>query len=1351
MLQTMSSMPLPSTMASIKFRQHPVVSTAGISPEVKATPLCPDISIVAQVAGKPLCISIPGTLMKDQSYEKLVAATLTPLGGKRHRILASPKLRPNSHGIIVQLEGDMVTWVWPKLSPIEDVVRSTTGHWSPVQGAKQEGVLPSYIPCHQFCEIANQGGEAGISDHGLLRLQFQLPLPSKVLTPVGENKCLTKSPLSPVARTFEYSPRGGTPASIFPVPYVIPTSIEECKCLQKPSISPCVSAFQPIRRNVPRGETLAPASQIPDIIQSKCLRTSSLSPLAPAFEYVPSSSPRGETPSLTAHSLYISPTSSSIEESKCLQTSPCSPVIPTHSRRRLRRVPSPRLSRPPNTPAMAARRSRQHTGSGGPVTTPTLLHCVRFAQESLLVKSVHFYPRTPILNKSSLYYSAPEIKRFKQIQHVREKLGQYTLQPSKKWKQMQSVLTTLVCKMRANAAAAATAKGKAAKAAASKKAVATKAAVSKRAATAKAGETAKAVTVKAAAAATKEEAEKKKAISVTTMEASAPMENKAVPAPIHTAALVSSSALEPRLIPPTHVNASVGSAENKVPKSGTVGVGSPPPSNARLHGLIQKDVELLKKVGLQGLVRMKRPRGDFASFDNVHHPARHLLKVLKYRGAPVRFSTEPWSAKKINTSLSRGAHRSCMGHLDFLYDEFEDMIQKGQWLVLPANAVKDWPGLRYSPPGVIPQRGRRPRWIVDYSFWGINEETLPLAALESMQFGHALDRILREILIADPAFGPVQLMKVDLSDGFYRINLNIDDIPKLGVVFPTEPGEEPLVAFPLVLPMGWANSPPIFSTATETVADLANQRLREQVPAPPHPLDDRAEQVVPANPALPQLASPLSTLPLAPKPTYKDALHSTAVDIPHERDPSLPSQTKALAYVDIFVDDFLGLAQEHSNSRRVRKILMHAIDDVFRPLDSRDGPFRRQPTSLKKLDQGDCSWSTIKIILGWIIDTVSMTIQLPPHRIERLAEILSSIPVTQKRTSVRKWHKVLGELRSMSLALPGARTLFSHMQHALTNKLKGRVALHKGVHHALDDFRWILADIENRPTRIAELVPLSGSAEGHHDASGLGAGGVWFPADHLVPREGFKNDPVVWRLKWPQYITDRLVTSENPNGTISNSDLELAGGLLHLEALSQSFDIRERTVLSKTDNLNTLFWQRKGSATTEKVPAHLLRLFGIHQRFHRYVPRHDYLAGPSNPIADALSRDFELSWRELFASLDDYLPANTSCQVWTPTESVVSAVIAALLQKRQQPQALLIAPPEPTPYCHQVATQATLQWPSTPYAKPSSTRYTSYKKSTTEFKLADLTQRAIPSSLDRLKVPYGAIRRRRPIWGPRSA
>ncbi len=130
------------------------------------------------------------------------------------------------------------------------------------------------------------------------------------------------------------------------------------------------------------------------------------------------------------------------------------------------------------------------------------------------------------------------------------------------------------------------------------------------------------------------------------------------------------------------------------------------------------------------------------------------------------------------------------------------MINKGQWVILRAKEVLHLPGLQLSSPGVVPQRGRRPRWICDYSWWGVNEDTLPLAALEAMHFGRSLERILREILFTNPAHGPVQMIKLDISDGFYRIGLNIDNIPKLGVVFPTLPGDEPLIAFPLVLPIG---------------------------------------------------------------------------------------------------------------------------------------------------------------------------------------------------------------------------------------------------------------------------------------------------------------------------------------------------------------------------------------------------------------------------------------------------------------------------------------------------------------------------------------------------------------------
>ncbi len=77
------------------------------------------------------------------------------------------------------------------------------------------------------------------------------------------------------------------------------------------------------------------------------------------------------------------------------------------------------------------------------------------------------------------------------------------------------------------------------------------------------------------------------------------------------------------------------------------------------------------------------------------------------------------------------------------------------------------------------------------------------------------------------------------------------------------------------------------------------------------------------------------------------------------------------------------------------------------------------------------------------------------------------------------------------------------MQNALALKTSGRLALDKGVHHALEDFQWMQENISTHPTWIAEVVPLPPVAKGHHNASGLCAGGIWFPGPHLAPRSGF--------------------------------------------------------------------------------------------------------------------------------------------------------------------------------------------------------------------------------------------------------
>ena len=111
-------------------------------------------------------------------------------------------------------------------------------------------------------------------------------------------------------------------------------------------------------------------------------------------------------------------------------------------------------------------------------------------------------------------------------------------------------------------------------------------------------------------------------------------------------------------------------------------------------------------------------------------------------------------------------------------------------------------------------------------------------------------------------------------------------------------------------------------------------------------------------------------------------------------------------------------------------------------------------------------------MIGWIFDSINMTITLPPHQVVRLKEIVSSIPSSQHRVGINKWHRVLSKLRSMALALPGAKELFSQKNEALFHVKEKRVTLSTCVHESLLDLQWLAEDVENRPTRMYELVLL---------------------------------------------------------------------------------------------------------------------------------------------------------------------------------------------------------------------------------------------------------------------------------------
>jgi hypothetical protein len=69
------------------------------------------------------------------------------------------------------------------------------------------------------------------------------------------------------------------------------------------------------------------------------------------------------------------------------------------------------------------------------------------------------------------------------------------------------------------------------------------------------------------------------------------------------------------------------------------------------------------------------------------------------------------------------------------------------------------------------------------------------------------------------------LAKTDILDAFMRVWISLATIPCLGAILPSFPDEEPLVAFPMILPMGWVDSPNFLCAVTETIADLANARF----------------------------------------------------------------------------------------------------------------------------------------------------------------------------------------------------------------------------------------------------------------------------------------------------------------------------------------------------------------------------------------------------------------------------------------------------------------------------------------------------------------------------------------------
>ena len=457
------------------------------------------------------------------------------------------------------------------------------------------------------------------------------------------------------------------------------------------------------------------------------------------------------------------------------------------------------------------------------------------------------------------------------------------------------------------------------------------------------------------------------------------------------------------------------------------------------------NAKFLASNGWRELVVNKRGRSAInPAVGSVPHDAAVHLDYLQKFGAPAHSTVRPKTPEELQAAADRGPHPSATAHREFLWEEAYEMCQQRHTMVLPLSAVKDIGGVQFSPPMVLPQRDRRPRTLCDLTYSGVNEVTVPLAPKEAMQFGQVLRRILIQIHRADPRWGPVCIAKDDISDGFYNVFVNANGVKQFGIILPTPPGQEPLVLFFLVLPMGWVLSPPVFCALTETVADLTKAGIDSNWRPPLHRLEQVADTLTPSD-----------------RPVSKAG-----------RPPRIQARNKGpLGVDDVYMDDFILLAQgTKKGCRRLRRVLFHMVDRVFRPPDDDDDAWKKDPNSIKKLLRGDGSLETVKVVLGWVIDTIAGTIELPPHGLERLMELLAAFPQSRQTCPKRELHRLLGELRSMIIAIPGGVGCLSWLQEHIKESGE-RIRLNAHFHDAIDNFWWLAHDIGSGPARIAEVVP----------------------------------------------------------------------------------------------------------------------------------------------------------------------------------------------------------------------------------------------------------------------------------------
>ena len=616
------------------------------------------------------------------------------------------------------------------------------------------------------------------------------------------------------------------------------------------------------------------------------------------------------------------------------------------------------------------------------------------------------------------------------------------------------------------------------------------------------------------------------------------------------------------------------------------------------------------------------------------HPLWQKLKEIIDNGASFPLSTIDDITRRddIDFFIKRGNHKSTMKYQDAMDKAITEDITRGFVLPLPLDIITSIPNASLAPLGCVKQDTITEQGLVtqkfrmthDQSFPGLSGLSVNLRVIKShlppILYSFALLRSIHYIVnlrLHHPNM-KIFICKVDLDAAYRRCSLSSTTATECLTIY------DGLLLMALRMTFGGAPCPSLWGVISETMADLGNSLLR-------NPFWDHT-----------QLNDPITMDLEDPLPLDESVPFHPAAKI------SVPVPLDINGKIDIYIDDFIGIAPDVANTvSKVSQAIPLAIHSIARPINPSDPIPRKDIISTKKY-KAEGRMEETKVVLGWLLNTRTLTISLPSDKHKRWVDELKLL-ISASKVSQKALESSLGRLNHVA-------GIYSSMRHFLGRLYNANYRASKNSWTRLSsneimDLHLLISSLDT----VKDGLPMNNLTfrKPTHfyrsDASEFGLGGY-----NLISGQA-------WRFELP--VDCRLRTSLN--------SLEFLACMITIWIDMLSNEITaESCLLSQTDSTTASGWLRKSNFADKEdenvqlTTARQLANITIKTKSCLYS---QWFQGDDNIVSDSLSRDFHIPSSHLASLLESYVPEQVPFGLKIiPLPNEIDSWLICLLQNQPQ-------------------------------------------------------------------------------------